>query len=169
MSNVVPTHEQVRALAAAVRDGKCSPEQREYLANMLYLINTALQHAARQHPDKDALWRATYVGVAWEPVGTAYAELFAPAGQARPRMSETTDQEQCDPPDRPEVVELRRYDGDEPAGWAMVMPEGNVVAHIPDRTGADTGLASMYSSLDSAERLLAYADVYLCTSEMGAV
>ena len=79
MSKVVPTHEQVRALAGTVRDGKCSPDQREQLANLLYLINTALQQAqrsARRH-------------LAWEPVGTAYVELLASA-----------DQEQGDQPER---------------------------------------------------------------------
>jgi hypothetical protein len=84
-------------------------------------------------------------------------------------VSTTTDQELCDPPDRPELVALCREgeDGEEQlASWAMVIPEkGQVVAYIRDRNGVDTGLSSMYSSLDSAERLLAYSDVYTAVED----
>jgi hypothetical protein len=36
----IPTHEQVCALAAAVRDGQLSPEQREQLARLLHRTET---------------------------------------------------------------------------------------------------------------------------------
>ncbi len=92
------------------------------------------------------------------------SRLLALADRARPGVSMTTDQEGCELPDLPELVALCREagDGEELAGWAMVIPEtGKVVAYVQDRNGVDTGLASMYSSLDSAERLLSYADLYV--------
>jgi hypothetical protein len=77
-------------------------------------------------------------------------------------VTTATDQEPCGLPDFPEFVALCREVGDgeqELAGWAMVIPEtGQVVVYIQDRNGVDTGLASMYSSLDSAERLLSYTE-----------
>jgi hypothetical protein len=46
----------------------------------------------------------------------------------------------------------------------MVIPEtGKVVVYIQDRNGVDTGLSSMYSSLNSAERMLSYTETYVVT------
>jgi hypothetical protein len=45
-------HEQVRALAAAVRDGELTPEQREHLVDLLHSVGTAVALARRdRYPD----------------------------------------------------------------------------------------------------------------------
>ncbi|MGH3795436.1 MAG: hypothetical protein ACRDSP_11145 [Pseudonocardiaceae bacterium] len=66
----------------------------------------------------------------------------------------------------PEVIALRRFDDDdEVAGWAMVIGK-RVVAYVPERFGViGTGLHNTYSSLDSANRLLRYAGLYLDTDQ----
>ena len=45
-------------------------------------------------------------------------------------------------------------------GWAMMVAE-RVVAYVPERHGAiGTGLLNTYSSLDAADRMLAYAGIH---------
>jgi hypothetical protein len=51
----VTAHEQVRALAAAVRDGELTPEQREHLVDLLHSVGTAVALARRdRYPDNDS-------------------------------------------------------------------------------------------------------------------
>ncbi|MBV9160663.1 MAG: hypothetical protein JO281_03705, partial [Pseudonocardiales bacterium] len=48
-------HERIRALAAAVRDGELTPEQREHLGDLLHSVGTAVGLARRDHyPDNDS-------------------------------------------------------------------------------------------------------------------
>jgi hypothetical protein len=82
----IPTHEQVCALAAAVRDGELSPEQREQLARLLHRIDSAYglaPLAAQRYPDAPER-RDAYVAACWEPVGAAYGELLAAVTTAHP-------------------------------------------------------------------------------------
>ena len=70
-----------------------------------------------------------------------------------------TGQESCC--EAPEVVALCREDEagkKQVVGWAMVLGE-RMVAYVPG-TGADTPLLNAFSSPDSAERILGYADIY---------
>ena len=64
----------------------------------------------------------------------------------------------------PELVALCREDEDgkeQVAGWAMVLAD-HVVGYVPDRAGV--GAASYtFESLDSAEWILGYSDIYLVT------
>ena len=63
----------------------------------------------------------------------------------------------------PELVALCRLDGARQhrvVGWAMVVAE-RVVAYVPDHPRIAGGtLLNTYSSLDSADRLLAYAGIH---------
>lgn len=63
----------------------------------------------------------------------------------------------------PELVALCRLDGvrkHRVVGWAMVVAE-RVVAYVPDHPRIAGGaLLNTYSSLDSADRLLAYAGIH---------
>ncbi|MDQ3150435.1 MAG: hypothetical protein M3R63_01505 [Actinomycetota bacterium] len=73
--------------------------------------------------------------------------------------TETVQQRGCEAPG---VVALWRQEGDgeeEVAGWAMVLAD-RVVAYVPDRVGVGAML-STFSSMNSAERVLAYADIYV--------
>ena len=82
----IHTHEQVCALAAAVRDGELSPEQREQLARLLHRIDSAYglaPLAAQRYPDAPER-RDAYVAACWEPVGAAYGELLAAVTTAHP-------------------------------------------------------------------------------------
>jgi hypothetical protein len=70
-------HEQARALAAAVRDGELTPEQREHLVDLLHTLATAVALARRDHyPDNDAA-ALGYLIATWAPIASAYAELAA--------------------------------------------------------------------------------------------
>lgn len=73
------TREYVRALAAAVRDGELTPEQRWCLADLLHSLNTAVRLAPRaqkNYPDNDAA-ALGYLTAAWADVQRYYAELAA--------------------------------------------------------------------------------------------
>ena len=63
----------------------------------------------------------------------------------------------------PELVALCRVDGagsDRVIGWAMVVAE-RVVAYVPEHPRIPGGtLLNTYSSLDSADRRLAYAGIH---------
>ena len=62
--------------------------------------------------------------------------------------------------DPPHLVALCREDEhgeEEIAGWAMVFPD-KVVSYVPDPTSSAT--ACTFQSLDSAEWILGYTDVY---------
>ena len=72
-------HEQVRALATAVRDGELTPKQRECLISLIYSLGTAVTlapRAERHYPDSDAA-ALGYLTATWAPVTTAYADLAA--------------------------------------------------------------------------------------------
>ena len=62
----------------------------------------------------------------------------------------------------PELIALCRVDDagiEQVVGWAMMVAE-RVVAYVPERRGAiGTGLLNTYSSLDAADRMLAYAGI----------
>jgi hypothetical protein len=71
------THEHVRALAVAVRDGELTPEQREHLVDLLHSVGTAVGLARRDHyPDNDSAVLG-YLIATGAPVASAYAELAA--------------------------------------------------------------------------------------------
>jgi hypothetical protein len=71
------THEHLRALAVAVRDGELTPEQREHLGDLLHTISTAVTLTRRDHhPDNDSA-ALGYLIATWAPVSSAYAELAA--------------------------------------------------------------------------------------------
>lgn len=63
--------------------------------------------------------------------------------------------------DPPELVALCRQDEDgreEIAGWAMVFAD-QVVGYVPSRSGTG-GASYSFASLESAEWLLGYSDIY---------
>jgi len=71
------THEHLRALAVAVRDGELTPEQQEHLVDLLHNVGTAVGLARRDHyPDNDSA-ALGYLIATWAPVSSAYAELAA--------------------------------------------------------------------------------------------
>jgi hypothetical protein len=79
MSSVPTTYEHVRALAAAVRDGELTPEQRTHMVTLLHDIGTAVTLAPRaqkQFPGDDARVLGYLIGT-WAPVERAYVELAA--------------------------------------------------------------------------------------------
>jgi hypothetical protein len=72
-------HEQVRALAAAVRDGELNPEQWECLVTLLHTLNTAVRLAPQAqeiYPDNDAS-ALGYMSAMWEAVAASYTQLAA--------------------------------------------------------------------------------------------
>jgi hypothetical protein len=70
-------HEQVHALAVAVRDGELTPEQRERLDDLLHSVGTAVGLARRDHhPDNDST-ALGYLIATGAPVASAYAEVVA--------------------------------------------------------------------------------------------
>jgi hypothetical protein len=69
--------EQVRALAAAVRDGELTPGQRERFAELLHTLGRAVAAARRDHyPDNDSA-ALGYLIATWAPVQRDFAELAA--------------------------------------------------------------------------------------------
>jgi hypothetical protein len=77
INEAATAHEQVRALAAAVRDGELTPEQRERLGDLLHSVGTAVGLARRdRYPDNDSA-ALGYLIATWVPVSSAYAELAA--------------------------------------------------------------------------------------------
>jgi hypothetical protein len=66
----------------------------------------------------------------------------------------------CKPPELVALCRLNGAEKDQIVGWAMVLTE-RVVAYVPDRNGViGSGLCNTYSSLDNADRLLAFAGIY---------
>ena len=77
-----PSHEQINALAALVRNDTLTTAQREQTAVVLGMIGSAMRVAAQaieQHPD-DPASAASSVAGAWQPVATEYARLLAGIG-----------------------------------------------------------------------------------------
>ncbi|MGH3720301.1 MAG: hypothetical protein ACRDRI_15940 [Pseudonocardiaceae bacterium] len=69
----------------------------------------------------------------------------------------------------PEVIALYREDEDEdedgtddqPAGWAMVIPEtGKVVIYVAGSTGVGSGLVNAFASPHTADRVLSHMGIY---------
>jgi hypothetical protein len=76
-SNAQPTRD-IYALAAAVRDGELSPEQREQLVRLLHRIESAYglaPLAAQRYPDAPERQNA-YATAVWEPVAAECARLL---------------------------------------------------------------------------------------------
>ena len=74
------TREHVRALAAAVRDGELTPEQRGCLAALLHCVGQAAALAPRSEriwASNDARSALEYLTGCWQPVERACAELAA--------------------------------------------------------------------------------------------
>jgi hypothetical protein len=76
-----PTHEQITALATAVRGNTLTRVQRDQTAVVLGMIGSALRTAAQavERADDPASADASVAG-AWQPVATEYARLLAGAG-----------------------------------------------------------------------------------------
>ncbi len=76
-----PTHEQITALAAAVRGNTLTRVQRDQTAVVLGMIGSALRTAAQavDRADDPASADASVAG-AWQPVVTEYSRLLAGAG-----------------------------------------------------------------------------------------
>ena len=76
-----PTHEQITALAAAVRGNTLTRVQRDQTAVVLGMIGSALRTAAQavERADDPASADASVAG-AWQPVVTEYSRLLAGAG-----------------------------------------------------------------------------------------
>jgi hypothetical protein len=85
-TTVTPTyaHEQVCALAAAVRDGELSPEQASNWPVLLIDSAYGLTRLAAQRYSDAPERRDAYVAACWEPVGAAYSELLAAVTTAHP-------------------------------------------------------------------------------------
>jgi len=78
--NTIPTQDQTLALAAAMREGGLTREQREQTARVLTMVGAAMRVAADAAKHADDRVSAAIVAGAWSPVSVEYAKLLAATG-----------------------------------------------------------------------------------------